>query len=124
MTDETPSGGTERLFIDGYGGGGFRIAGEFHAGSLLMLPDAALAWAVTEFAEATPESLAPILDRAAVELLLFGTGARMQMVPAVLRDACRAAGVVAEPMDTGAAARTYNVLLAEDRRVAAALVAV
>jgi uncharacterized protein len=47
----------------------------------------------------------------------------MELVPRSLRDPLRAAGIVIEPMDSGAAARTYNVLLSEDRRVAAALIA-
>ncbi|MEK9660696.1 MAG: Mth938-like domain-containing protein [Alphaproteobacteria bacterium] len=123
MTDDTDPLAPERLFIDGYGGGGFRVAGEFRAGSLLILSDRALAWAVKDFAEATAESLAPVLEHDSLELLLIGTGSRMQMVPQPLRDACRDVGITVEPMDTGAAARTYNVLLAEDRRVGAALVA-
>jgi uncharacterized protein len=59
-----------------------------------------------------------------VELLLIGTGARMAQIDRTLRQALRADGVVIEVMDTGAACRTYNVLMAEGRRVAAALIAV
>jgi len=70
--------------------------------------------------------LAPVLTEAAagnVDLLLLGCGARMAMVPAALRQQLRDAGVVIEAMDTGAACRTYNVLMADGRRVAAALIA-
>ena len=114
-----------RLFIDGYGNGGFRIAGEFHRGSHFILPDRAIAWPVSAFEEAGAASFAPLIEAAGeAELLLIGMGARMQPVPAAIRDICRAAGLTVEPMDTGAAARTYNILLAEDRRVAAALIAI
>ena len=124
MTQE-PDRPTGQSFIDGYGNGAFRISGTLHQGSLFVLPDRVLAWAVTAFTDATPGSFAPLIAQAGeTELLLIGTGPRMAMVPPAIRNVCREAGIVVEPMDTGAAARTYNVLLAEDRRVAAALVAV
>jgi uncharacterized protein len=66
-----------------------------------------------------------VLDAGAeVDLLLIGCGRRMALVPPALRQTVRDGGVVIDSMDTGAACRTYNVLLAEDRRVAAALIAV
>ena len=71
-------------------------------------------------------ALAPILAESqasqGIELLLLGCGPRMQLVSQALRAPLRAAGIVIEPMDTGAAARTFNLLLSEDRRVAAALI--
>jgi uncharacterized protein len=82
---------------------------------------------VASAAEASLENLEPILaaGRArAVELLLFGQGPRMLLVPPALRQGLREAGIVLEPMDTGAACRTYNVLMAEGRLVAAALIPV
>lgn len=116
---------TARLFIDGYGNGGFRIAGRHYGGSVLILPGHVLPWPVGAIGEATADSLAALFEAPGeTELLLLGGGARMQPVPGGLRAACRAAGIVVEPMDTGAAARTYNVLLAEGRLVSAALVAV
>ncbi|TGT19415.1 hypothetical protein EN817_31340, partial [Mesorhizobium sp. M3A.F.Ca.ET.174.01.1.1] len=59
-----------------------------------------------------------------VEILLVGTGKDLRPLPAALRAAMKEAGISADPMSTGAAVRTYNVLLAEDRAVAAALIAV
>jgi uncharacterized protein len=124
VTDQ-PERSANRPFIDGYGDGGFRIAGTLHRGSIFLLPDRVLAWAVTDFAAADADSLAPLLAGIGdTELVLIGTGARMTMLPKPMREVCRAAGLGVEPMDTGAAARTYNVLVAEDRRVAAALIAV
>ena len=75
----------------------------------------------------TSESLAEVTaaGRAGeVEILLLGCGPRMAPVPRPLRETLRAAGIVIEAMDTGAACRTYNVLMSEGRRVAAALIAV
>ena len=92
-----------------------------------MFPDKVAAWNVAEAAELSAGSLEAVsaAGRAGtVELLLIGTGARMTRVDRALRQALRADGVVIEPMDTGAACRTYNVLMAEGRRVAAALIAV
>ena len=72
----------------------------------------------------TLESLDPVKEAdPAVEVLLLGVGSKNALVPSTLRKALRVAGIVLDAMDTGAACRTYNVLMAEDRRVAAALIA-
>lgn len=111
--------------IEGYGAGAFRADGVVHQGSLIVLPTGIVDWAVADFAEIDETTLPPALFAdAKVELLLLGCGARMQPVPGALRAALRAVGTVVEPMDTGAAVRTYNVLLGENRQVAAALLAV
>ncbi|KRE15042.1 hypothetical protein ASE63_17515 [Bosea sp. Root381] len=111
--------------LDAFGAGGFRFAGMSHRGSILATPSGIRIWPVTRFAEITPESLRPVLDEAeAIDFLLIGTGADITFIPAALREHLRAAGITVEGMATGAAARTYNVLVAEDRRVAAALIAV
>ena len=113
-----------RQLIQGYAAGGFRIGGVAHAGSVLVLPERTLAWPVGAPDQVTVESLAPIVAAApAVELLLLGLGPRFLPVPAALRQALKDHGIALEAMDTGAACRTYNVLLAEHRRVAAALIA-
>ncbi len=112
--------------IDAYGDGGFRLSGEWYAGSLLIVADQAQPWAVTSLAELTTESLAPVLaaGRAEVEFLLLGVGARNAQPPRALREVLSAAGIGLEFMDTPAAARLYNVLTSEGRRIAAALIAV
>jgi len=121
----TPNYGDRPPAIEGYGGGGFRVDGVIHKGSLIVLPARLVEWAVSDFEQIDEVSLPPALfGDGQVELLLLGCGARMQMVPHALRDAIRAAGTVIEPMDTGAAVRTYNILLGENRQVAAALIAV
>jgi uncharacterized protein len=112
--------------IDAYGEGGFRLAGERHEGSLLIVRDEAQSWAVRTPAELTPESLAPVFEagRAEVEFLLLGLGPRNALPARPVRDALQRAGIGLEFMDTPAAARLYNVLTAEGRRIAAALIAV
>jgi uncharacterized protein len=114
-----------RAPIDAYGNGGFRFAGMSHRGSLLCLPSGIHAWAAGDAAGPTLSSLAPALAEAeGYELLLLGTGAEQQFPTAEVRLAFAEAGIGLEVMDTGAATRTYNVLLAEGRSVAAALIAV
>jgi uncharacterized protein len=120
LTLVTPEG---RQLIQAYREGGFTIAGVRHAGSVLVLPDRSLPWAVGDLSAVTVESLAPIIEAAAVEILILGCGARFALPTVELRQAVRAHGIVTEAMDTRAACRTFNVLLAEDRRVAAALIA-
>lgn len=111
--------------IDAFGAGGFRFADMSHRGSILALPGGVHIWPVTSFAEVTIESLQPVLDAAdTIDFLLIGTGRDIAFVPAALRERFREAGITIEGMATGAAARTYNVLVGEDRRVAAALIAV
>lgn len=111
--------------IDGYGSGVFRVDRVIHTGSLIVMPTGVVAWPVANFGDVDETNLAPsMFGDAHIELLLLGCGERMEMVPRELRDALRAVGTVVEPMGTGAAVRTYNVLLGENRRVAAALIAV
>jgi len=114
-----------RYPIDAYGNGGFRFADMSHRGSILALPSGIRAWPVSSIAELTDEALAPVLAEGdALELLLFGVGAEIAAVPEWLRKHLRGAGVRLDVMQTGAAARTYNILLAENRKVGAALIAV
>ena len=123
--DITPQIPVGRTIIQGYGAGGFTIDGNRIAGSLLVFPDRVVAWPVTAFDQVTAESLAVVTAAMpAVEILLVGSGAQMVLAPAALRAALRDAGIALDVMDTGAACRTYNVLLAEERRVAAALIAI
>ncbi|MCR6632059.1 MAG: Mth938-like domain-containing protein [Magnetospirillum sp.] len=123
--DITPVVSSESQLIHGYGDLGFTITGTRHEGSVLVLPTRTLPWAAKAVAEITVESLQPLLEaepRPAV--LLLGCGKGMAVIPREIKAALRAAGMVVEPMDTGAACRTYNVLLTEGRDVAAALIAV
>ena len=120
--DVTPLIPAGRQVIESYGRTGFRVSGVTFDGPILVFPDATLRWAgATAFADLSAGSFAAVTDRGGVEILLVGCGRRMLPLAGALRAGLRAAGIVADAMDTGAACRTYNVLLAEDRRVAAAL---
>lgn len=114
-----------RAPIDAYGNGGFRFADMSHRGSILCLPSGVYAWDVTEPGEISVASLARVLDEVKdIEFLLVGTGVDIQMLPQILRAKLKAGNISSDPMSTGAAVRTYNVMLAESRAVAAALIAV
>ena len=122
--DITPAVPEGSQIITGYGPGLFRIAGVAFSSSVLVLPDRTLPWAVTDFATIDLAGLEPILSQnPPVDVLLLGCGSAMQLPPPELRGALRKRGVVLEPMNTGAACRTFNVLLTEGRRAAAALIA-
>ena len=107
-----------RQIIERYGPTGFRVSGAIYLGPVLVFADRTVVW---EEAAMTHEGLAAVVAHGGVELLLLGLGRRMVPVAAALRASLKAKGIAVEAMDTGAACRTYNVLLAEDRRVAAAL---
>ena len=112
-----------RAPIEAYGNGGFRFAQMSHKGSILCLPSGIYAWERPEL-DALAAYARVFAESDALSLLLLGTG-RNQTRPAEgIARAFRDAGLALEAMDTGAACRTYNVLLAEGRPVAAALVAV
>jgi uncharacterized protein len=114
--------------IDVYGNGGFRFAGMSHRGSLLCLPNGTWASPVASASEIDEAALAlalnPATPEAAVDHFLIGTGRDFLAIPARLREAFRARRIVLESMSTGAAVRTYNILLGERRRVGALLLAV
>lgn len=114
-----------RAPIDAYGNGGFRFAGMSHRGSIFCLPSGVYAWEPRVFEEITVAAFGRAMaEGGAINLLLLGTGATQVFPARELKRAVEAAGIALEAMATGAAARTYNVLLAEGRPVAAALLAV
>lgn len=115
-----------RKIINAYGDGGFRVAGVRHQGSLLVFTDRVQAWPVDIAAAVTADSLAPVVcDVAgATTVLVVGCGPAFAPPTPGLAASLREAGILLEWMDTGAACRTFNVLLSEDRDVAAALIAV
>jgi uncharacterized protein len=111
--------------IDAYGKGGFAFAGMSHRGSLLCLPDGIWAWEVTRPDQIDRYSLERVFAAAnSIDTLIVGTGAELWLPPPDLRAALRAVRVVLDAMQTGPAIRTYNIMMGERRRVAAALIAV
>jgi uncharacterized protein len=110
-----------RLPVDSYGSGGFRIDGAWHAGSVILSPGGVHGFE-------TPielDTLAPLMAQAGgLDVVLIGQGAEIAPLAAPLRAALEQAGIGVDVMSTASACRTYNLLLAEDRLVAAVLVAV
>ncbi|GEP11882.1 Mth938-like domain-containing protein [Methylobacterium gnaphalii] len=114
-----------RYGIDSYGNGGFRFADMSHRGSILMLPSGIRAWDATDARQIDLAGLQPVLaEGERIELLLIGTGLDIVPLPEALRRRLKESGIGLDVMQTGAAARTYNILLGENRKVAAALIAV
>jgi uncharacterized protein len=121
--DVTPLVPNDRQVIESYSAQGFRVSGIVHSGAILVLPQATHSWPVSALVDVTLASFGPVLS-AGAEILLLGCGRRIAPLALSLRRELRAHGIVTDVMDTGAACRTYNVLLAEDRHVAAALLPV
>ncbi|GLR49387.1 Mth938-like domain-containing protein [Shinella yambaruensis] len=114
-----------RAPIDAYGNGGFRFADMSHRGSILCLPSGIHGWDKQEGTPLTLSDLQRVLDEAGeIEVLLVGTGKEIRPLSAEIKAALTERKVRSDPMSTGAAVRTFNVMLAESRAVAAALIAV
>lgn len=122
---ETPANFPQQVGIDAYGNGGFRFAEFSHKGSLLCLPGRMQNWSVSAPSELSLVSLQPVLDLAdQIDVLLIGLGTDIVAIDPAIRQAFRDRKVIVEATQTGGAVRTYNVLLAEERAVAAAFIAV
>lgn len=123
--DLSPVNPGGRTLIQAYGEGGFRISGRRYDGSVLVFEDRTVALAIEEFSEIMAADFEPLEDAAEeVEILLLGCGAVSQELDPDLRARLKRAGISTEVMGTGAACRTFNLLQAEGRRVAALLVAI
>jgi uncharacterized protein len=115
----TPIGAGRNAFT-AYGDGWFALNGERRTSSLIVLPDRVLAWDVPAFAALGAEHIARLLPLEP-EIVLLGTGARQRFLRPELARLLTEARIGLEVMDLRAACRTFNILAAEDRRVAAAL---
>jgi len=111
--------------IEAYGNGGFAFAEMSHRGYLLCLPDAIWAWPVTRPEDIDKHSLERVFAAAdSIDTLIIGSGTAVWLPPPDIRQALREVSVVLDAMQTGPAIRTYNIMMGERRRVAAALIAV
>ena len=122
--DVTPLIREGQQIIQSYAAGTFRVSGVSYEDALIVAPAQTVSW------KNAPQSLneldvshfeALLAQSADIDVLLFGTGAKMQFIPPKLRQALSTQGLPIDVMDTGAACRTYNVLMAEGRRVVAVL---
>jgi uncharacterized protein len=119
-----PLSAGERLTVEGYGAGTFKVAGAEVTGSMLIRAERFEPWPVADVTSLDDAATATLLALAdELDILIIGTGAAPAMLAPVRRRQLREAGIAVEVMNTPAACRTYNVLVAEGRRVAAAVVA-
>jgi len=110
---------SERQVIQSYGDGGFRVSNVRHDGAIIVTASRTVAWADAAVAALAPETMAEEID-----VLVIGCGTRATFVTPAIRETFKRRGVALEVADTPAACRTYNILLSEGRRVAAALLPV
>ncbi len=123
--DITPLIPAGRQVIRSYGNGGFTIADVRHDGSVLVTAEQTFPLDVASLEDLSLVHFDPLWEiEPKIDLLLIGTGAKMAFLPDALRGGLKAHGISVDSMDSGAAARTYNVLLSEERLVAAAIIAV
>ena len=116
MHDIMPPVGAGAQLIQSYGATGFRIGNVQYDTAVLVTPTATIAWS----GALTLDALEPILADHP-EVLLIGTGTQHRMLPPELRQALKNRAIATDTMNTGAACRTFNILLGESRRVAAAV---
>lgn len=116
--DVTPLVKAGQQIIQSYSGGQFKISGKTYQGAVIVTPEQTVSWDAPDFAQLTAAHF-PDLKKS--EVILLGTGAKMHFLPPALKKALKEKGMNVESMDTAAACRTYNVLMAEGRLVAAAL---
>jgi uncharacterized protein len=122
--DLNPTISSGKTLISGYGGGGFKIGHERKEGSIMLFAGSCLAWPVNAAGDITVASLQPLWEMPGIELLLIGTGITMEPIDDAIHAHCKSRNIALDSMDTGAACRTFNVLASEERRVAAAVVAI
>lgn len=104
--------------FEGYGAGFYRIGGEVIEGHVLAAPGSISQWGGLD----DRDKLLALAEE--IDVLFIGMGAEIAHIPAPLRISLEEAGIGVEVMSSPAAARTYNVLLSEGRRIAAALLTV
>ena len=123
--DVTPLVPEGRQIIEAYGNGGFRVSGVAYSTPIIVFPEQCLSWPDGDIDLMSIELLGPVFNTKEIpEILLLGCGEKAIFVCPLLRAKIRERGPVIDVMDTGAACRTYNVLMTEARRVAAALLPV
>jgi uncharacterized protein len=106
--------------ITGYGEGYVMLNGQRRDTSVVVMPDRIESWSAEAFDSLAPEHFA-LLEGLGMEIVLLGTGPKQRFPHPRLTAALTQAGIGVEVMDLQAACRTYNILVAEERKVAAAL---
>ncbi|MEQ9200631.1 MAG: Mth938-like domain-containing protein [Rhodospirillales bacterium] len=124
MPELTPIRETRLSLVQRYGEGRFRISGESYTGSVLVTPESVTSIQAETLGDVDTDAVQSALGDGEIDILLVGCGGAIPRLDSDFQSAMKAAGISAEAMDTGAACRTFNVLVTEGRRVAALLIAV
>ena len=121
--DITPLVAEGQQIVQSYAGGVFRISGEVFKSAVLLTPEKTTIWNTDkDVSELSLDDFEQVVCLASeYDVFLFGSGAVIQFLPKELKNALRTKGISFDVMDTGAACRTYNVLMAEGRRVLVAM---
>lgn len=123
MVNVTPLIKQGTQVVQSYAGGGFTISGERYEGAVIVSAEQTLEWQAST--DLSADDFQPLINQASeLDVVLLGTGARIKFLSPDVKQALKEKGLNVECMDTPAACRTYNVLVAEGRRVAAALLPV
>ena len=120
--DASPALSLDKQYIQSYSDTGFKVSDNIYNTPILVFPESTEKWILYKENEFSKKSFNTLLElRSKPEILLLGCGRGAKLVPEEIRDLMRNQGIVVEPMGTGAACRTFNVLVLEERNVAAAL---
>jgi uncharacterized protein len=122
--DVTPLIKEGQQIIQSYAGGKFRVSAVEYNTPIIVSPQETIEWKnFDDFDSLNEESFQSLIDRAEeIDVVLLGTGETMKFFDPALKASLSQKGLVIDAMDTGAACRTYNVLMAEGRRVVAVLI--
>lgn len=121
--DVTPLVKEGAQIIQGYADGGFRVSGQVFDKPIVVFQDKTFEWGASNDVKSLSQDDFSLLFDAldSVDVVLLGTGKTLVFPDPKLKNSLKEKGLHVEVMDTGAACRTFNVLVAEGRRVAAAL---
>ena len=121
--DVTPLIKSDQQVIQSYSNGRFRVSGHVYDSAVFVAPHETYIWDFSgTIQDIQIQDFAPLFDAADdIDVVLLGCGPQMEFISPSFKQALKAKGLVLEVMDTGAACRTYNVLMAEGRRIVAAL---
>ena len=125
ISDITPQNSPDKKLIHSYGDSGFRLGDVFYHGSIFVFNESVTPWMANESHEYLIETLEEqVKETSDIGILIVGSGLKSSRPDSQLRSMLKSYKIVLEWMTTGAACRTYNVLMLEKRPVAAALIAV
>jgi uncharacterized protein len=120
MVDITPLIAADRQVIKSYSKLGFKVSGTLYQGAAVVFPDRTVPWKIDSVYDLKTEDFS-IFKKDEIDILLMGCGNKAERMELPVIQTLKARGILLETMDTGAACRTYNVLMADGRRIAAAL---